>query len=66
MHVHNSAVSFLIVMIYVALALTATKRTLQEALDKNIAKLKVRFGDKFREDAAINRDLPAERKALEE
>lgn len=50
---------------YQALGLTAVKRTLQEALDKNNAKLKVRFGDKFREDAAVNRDLAAERKALE-
>lgn len=50
---------------YQALGLSAVKRTLQEALEKNNAKLRVRFGDKFREDAAVNRDLAAERKALE-
>ena len=39
---------------------------LTEILDKNIAKLKKRFPDKFTQDKAINRDTNAERKILEE
>lgn len=35
-----------------------------ELLGLNIAKLKVRFKDKFTEDAALNRDLDAEKAAL--
>jgi len=34
-------------------------------LDKNIAKLKARYGDKFSSDKAINRDLETEKKILE-
>lgn len=34
-------------------------------LDKNIFKLKARYGDKFSSDKAINRDLETERKILE-
>lgn len=34
-------------------------------LDTNIAKLKARYGDKFSEEKAINRDLETERKILE-
>lgn len=34
-------------------------------LDKNIAKLKARYGDKFSTERAINRDLENERKILE-
>lgn len=37
----------------------------EKALYNNLAKLKVRFPDKFSEDAALNRDLIAERKELE-
>lgn len=51
---------------YQALMLSAVKKGMQEALDKNIAKLKQRFGDKFDYDAVINRDLAAERRILEE
>lgn len=51
---------------YQALLLAAVKRTMQEAMDKNITKLKKRFGDKFDYAAAINRDLAAERKILEQ
>lgn len=50
---------------YVALGLAAIKHTMSEALERNIAKLKVRFGDKFDAHKALNRDLDAERKALE-
>jgi NTP pyrophosphatase (non-canonical NTP hydrolase) len=34
-------------------------------LDKNISKLKARYGDKFSSDKAINRDLETEKKILE-
>ncbi len=51
---------------YQALLLSAVKRTMQEAFDKNIAKLKKRFGDRFDYDAVANRNLAAERKILEE
>jgi len=37
----------------------------QRILDKNIAKLKVRYGDKFSEEKALNRDLDKERISLE-
>lgn len=36
-----------------------------ELLDRNIAKLKARFPEKFTEEAALNRDLIKERKILE-
>ena len=36
-----------------------------DILDKNIAKLKARYGDKFSSDRAINRDLETERTILE-
>ena len=36
-----------------------------EGLDKNIAKLKARFPEKFTEEAALNRDLVKERSILE-
>ena len=50
---------------YQALAMTAVKRTLEESLERNIAKLKARYGDKFTAAAALNRNLEAERQALE-
>lgn len=50
---------------YQALLLTAVKKTMEESMEKNIAKLKLRFGDKFTTDAATKRDLAAERKILE-
>lgn len=50
---------------YQAIGLSAIKRTMSESLERNVAKLKVRFGDKFDADKALNRDLVAERKALE-
>jgi len=37
----------------------------EQIWEKNIAKLQKRYGDKFTSDAAINRDLNAERKILE-
>lgn len=50
---------------YDALLLTAIKRTMQESMEKNIAKLRARFGDKFSAAAALTRDLDAERRILE-
>ena len=53
----------------IGIALAAAARVLNvdvyDAMDKNIAKLKVRYGDKFSEHAALNRDLGAERVVLE-
>jgi len=51
---------------YIALALTAIKKGFEEAFERNIAKLKARYGAQFTEAAALNRDLDAERKTLEE
>lgn len=50
---------------YQAVGLSAIKRGMSEALEKNIAKLRARYGDKFDADKALNRDRVAERKALE-
>jgi NTP pyrophosphatase (non-canonical NTP hydrolase) len=50
---------------YQAIGLSAIKRGMSEALERNIAKLRARYGDKFDADKALNRDLAAERKALE-
>lgn len=49
---------------YISLALHAVGCSLEEAMEKNIAKLKVRFGDKFTSEKAINRDLAAEEAAI--
>jgi NTP pyrophosphatase (non-canonical NTP hydrolase) len=50
---------------YVALACDALGVTIGEVMERNIAKLRTRYPDKFTSDAAINRDLEAERRALE-
>lgn len=50
---------------YVAVLLDTVGSSFDEAMDKNIAKLKARFGDKFTEAAALERNLAAEREALE-
>lgn len=50
---------------YDALLLTAVKQTMQESMEKNIAKLRARFGDKFDAHRALNRNLDEERKVLE-
>lgn len=50
---------------YQALAMTAIKKTMEECMEKNIAKLKARYGEKFSQAAALVRDLDKERKALE-
>ena len=52
---------------YQALGLSAVKMTMEDALEKNIAKLKLRYPDnEFTLEAATKRDLAAERKVLEE
>lgn len=50
---------------YCALALTAIKKTMEECMQKNIDKLRARYGEKFSQAAALSRDLNKERKALE-
>jgi NTP pyrophosphatase (non-canonical NTP hydrolase) len=50
---------------YLALLLRAVGRGFEDALERNIAKLKARYGDKFSAHAALNRDLVKERAALE-
>ena len=40
--------------------------TFEEIMEKNIEKLKARYGDKFTEKSALNRDLEQERKTLED
>lgn len=50
---------------YINVLLDAANSTFDEAMERNIAKLKARFGDKFTEAKALNRDLIKERGALE-
>ena len=50
---------------YIALALEAAGYTMEEAMERNIAKLKARYGDKFSEEKALRRDLDKERAILE-
>lgn len=51
---------------YIALVSRQLDIPLESIFNRNIAKLKARYGDKFTEQAALNRDLAAERKALED
>lgn len=51
---------------YVAEACNALGARLSAIFERNIEKLRVRFPAKFTEDKALNRDLDAERKALED
>lgn len=53
------------VLWYVALALDACGCTLSECMERNIAKLKARYPQGFTEEAALTRDLDAERRKLE-
>ena len=50
---------------YIAIACSALKVSMEEVMEKNIAKLKARFPDKYTQDKALNRDLDAERGTLE-
>lgn len=53
------------VLWYLNVLLDAVDSNFDEAMDRNIAKLKARFGDKFTEEKALNRDLVKERTVLE-
>jgi NTP pyrophosphatase (non-canonical NTP hydrolase) len=50
---------------YQRLGVDELESSLIDILDRNVAKLRARFPEKFTEDAALNRDLDAERKVLE-
>lgn len=53
------------VLWYVAMIARACGLTLEDIACANIAKLAKRYPDKFSNEAALNRDLAAERKTLE-
>jgi len=53
------------IMWYIAIACDALGVELGDVMQRNITKLATRYPDKFTTDAAINRDLDAERKVLE-
>lgn len=53
------------VLWYVALTLHAADYTFEDCMQRNIDKLRKRFPDKFTSELANNRDLDAERSALE-
>jgi NTP pyrophosphatase (non-canonical NTP hydrolase) len=61
----NVAEEFQDLVWYIAVGLDACGMTLEEAMERNIAKLKARYGEKFSPDRALNRDLATERKILE-
>ena len=50
---------------YIAIASDALGISIEDIMEKNIAKLKARYGEKFTETAALNRDLEKERDILE-
>lgn len=50
---------------YLAILADELGVSFEETMEKNIAKLKKRYGEKFTEDKAIHRDVVAERKILE-
>ena len=50
---------------YINVLLNAVDSTFDEAMERNIAKLKARYGDKFTEEKALNRNLTKERGVLE-
>ena len=52
-------------MWYSGLAIDILKTTIDDILTTNIAKLKIRYPEKFTSHHAINRDLDAERECLE-
>jgi NTP pyrophosphatase (non-canonical NTP hydrolase) len=51
---------------YLGLLSDVTGIPIEEIKRKNIEKLKARFGEKFSEEKALNRDLDKERKILED
>lgn len=50
---------------YISVLLDAVGSNFDEAMSKNISKLRARFGDKFTESQALNRNLDKERAILE-
>lgn len=50
---------------YIALGLHAAGVTMEDCMQRNISKLMLRFPDKFTSEKALNRDLAAERVAIE-
>jgi NTP pyrophosphatase (non-canonical NTP hydrolase) len=52
-------------MWYIARLCKSFNFTLEEVMELNINKLKARYGDKFTEEAALNRNLVKERDVLE-
>ena len=51
---------------YIGILCDTLNVTFEEIFETNIAKLKARYGDKFGETQALNRDLKKEREILEE
>lgn len=49
---------------YIALILRSVDSSIDEAMDRNIAKLEKRYKEKFTTEQALNRDLATERKIL--
>lgn len=49
---------------YEAIAINELQRSFESIWERNIAKLKARYGDEFNEDDALNRDLENERNIL--
>jgi uncharacterized protein YabN with tetrapyrrole methylase and pyrophosphatase domain len=50
---------------YIAVICDALEVSFEDVMERNIAKLKARYGDKFTEHAATNRNLEEERRILE-
>lgn len=53
------------VLWYVAVACDSLGTSFEELMDLNIKKLRARYGEKFTEEAALNRNLTVERNILE-
>ena len=51
---------------YIAIIIDSCGTTFEQCMEKNIAKLKARYPEKFTEEDALNRDLREERKVLED
>lgn len=51
---------------YVALICNSRGVSMEQVMERNIAKLRVRYPEKFTEESALHRDLDAEQKALEQ
>jgi len=50
---------------YLAIACNALDISFEQVMEKNIEKLKARYGEKFTEEKAINRNITNEREILE-